>query len=399
MIKYYQMVNKKSNIFNLRLAMVKDVQQYNNISATAKKFEVTRPIVRKWVRRYEKEGLRGLCDRSRTPHHIPHKTSKELEEKVIELRKSHPAWGPDRLKMHYELPISAKTIGRIIKESGLVKKKKRKWEKKRDLREMKKGWKALGYIQIDTKDLCDIEKYWPQMQNLKLPRYEYTARDVRTGGSWHAYAYFNNTVNSALFVGYLLNQLNHYGVEMKEVIVQTDNGSEFIGHVTKKDKSAFEKVAEIFEVSHVRIPPSSPTWNSDVETFHRMVEDEFYDLEDYVNQEEFCAKAYAYQIYANYKRKNRNRGWKTPVEILKEVREDISPGVFNFRPIILDSFLEYMTGNLPEYSVKVGRALVRSVAIPEYHDEKGGYHVGCSTKLNLPIIVNVPPAEALETIP
>ncbi len=187
----------------------------------------------------------------------------------------------------------------------------------------------------------------------------------------YSYAHSNNTANSALFAGYLLNQLKHYGVEKEELIIQTDNGTEFIGHVTKKEKSAFEKVIEICEGRHVRIPPASPTWNSDVETFHRMVEDEFYDLEEYANKEEFTAKAYAYQLYANFKRKNRYKGGKTPVEILKEVREDIPLGVFNFRPIILDDLLENMTGNLPEYSVKVGRYLVTSPTIP-------GYPVRCS---------------------
>ncbi|MGQ9853525.1 MAG: hypothetical protein ACUVTG_09010 [Candidatus Oleimicrobiaceae bacterium] len=56
----------------------------------------------------------------RAPTHIPHKTPKEIENRVIELRKTHPAWGPERLKMHYQLPISTKAIARIIRQAGLV---------------------------------------------------------------------------------------------------------------------------------------------------------------------------------------------------------------------------------------------------------------------------------------
>jgi hypothetical protein len=137
---------------------------------------------------------------------------------VIELRKTHPRWGPYRLKLHYNLPISKKAIGRIIRQAGLVKKRKRKWKKRRDLRELKKKFKPFEYMEVDTKDLSDIEKYWPQMRSLGLPRYEHTARDVRTGGVWYAYSEVNDTANAGIFANYLLDQLNYYGVDTKKAV-------------------------------------------------------------------------------------------------------------------------------------------------------------------------------------
>jgi transposase len=157
--------------------MVKYAEK-NGISKTARDYRTTRLTVRKWIKRYNKEGLTGLKDKSRAPHHIPHKTPKEIEQRVIELRKTHPAWGPERLKMHYEFPISTKAIGRIIRHAGLVRKRRRKWRKQRDLREVKKKLNALQFIQIDTKDLSDILKYWTQMRRLGLPRYMMGGRDV-----------------------------------------------------------------------------------------------------------------------------------------------------------------------------------------------------------------------------
>jgi hypothetical protein len=41
-----------------------------------------------------------------------------------------------------------------------------------------------------------------------------------------------------------------------------------------------------------------------------------------------------------FKRKNRYRGRKTPVEILEESESNISPQVFNLPPIILDNYLK-----------------------------------------------------------
>ena len=86
-----------------------------------------------------------------------------------------------------------------------------------------------------------------------------------------------------------------------------------------------------------------------------MVEDEFYDIEDYRNKTEFLAKAYAYQLYFNFKRKNRYKGGKTPVDILKENGSNVSPQVFNLLPVILDDFVHdfistcLQTGGVPAW--------------------------------------------------
>ena len=175
----YQMIKGVSK-FDLRLQMVERSKEVG-ISQTAREYRTTRLTVRKWRKRYRQEGLRGLEDRCRAPQRIPHKTPKEMEEKGIELRKSHPAWGPERLKAQFELPISTKAIARIIRQAGLTRRRK-----KRDLREEKKRLRALEFVQLDTKDLSDIERYWPQMRRLGLPRYQLSARGVRIGGSWFA---------------------------------------------------------------------------------------------------------------------------------------------------------------------------------------------------------------------
>jgi len=356
---YYQMIRGVSK-FDLRLQMVERSEEVG-ISQTAREYRTTRNTVRKWRERYRQEGLRGLADRSRAPQRIPHKTPKEMEDKVIELRRSHPAWGPERLKLQFELPISTKAIARIIRQAGLTRRRKKKWRKKRDLREEKKKLRALEFIQLDTKDLSDIEKYWPQMRRLGLPRYQLSARGVRIGGSWFAYAQENTTTNAALFAGYLLGHLKECGVDLSQVILQTDNGSEFIGNPMKKGRSAFQEVLEGFGVKHARIPPSSPTWNSDVETFHGLIEDEFYEVEDYRDGGEFIGKAWAYQLWFNYKRKNRWRGRKAPLEIFEEVPHgEISPKVFNLPPVIVDQLL-------PAW-------------LEERESVQGGYHVGSSAK-------------------
>ena len=77
-----------------------------------------------------------------------------------------------------------------------------------------------------------------------------------------------------------------------------------------------------------------------METFHRIIEDEFYEIESYNNEIEFLGKSYAYQLYFNYIRRNRYRDNKSPVEILKERFPNVNEGVLNLPPIKLEKLFE-----------------------------------------------------------
>jgi len=44
--------------------------------------------------RYATEGLAALADRSSKPDRCPHQIAPEIEARIVELRRSHPGWGP-----------------------------------------------------------------------------------------------------------------------------------------------------------------------------------------------------------------------------------------------------------------------------------------------------------------
>jgi hypothetical protein len=74
--------------------------------------------VRLWLRRCQQEGKPGLNERSRAPHHIPHQTPPEVEQRVLEARDAIPCFGPQRLKEEFGLPCSTGAIGRILRRHG-----------------------------------------------------------------------------------------------------------------------------------------------------------------------------------------------------------------------------------------------------------------------------------------
>jgi transposase len=298
------------NFFDLRLKMVRFAQEYG-ISKAAKEFKTTRKTVYKYLKRYKKEGLEGLKNKPKIPKNIPHKIPESYEEYILSLRDKHPCWGAKRLKLRYKLKYSHTAIHRVLKRNGRIKKKKRKHIKKKQLQEIKRKYRAFEYNQIDVKDLSDIPKYWIYMKKFKLPRYQYSFRELSTGLSFYAYSNENNSYYAGLFALYVIEHLKRYNVAPKtiNIIFQTDNGPEFIGSVRKniKKKTFFEDLLEKNNIEHRRIPTRSPTFNSDVEAFHKIIEDEFYECEDYKNEDDFLAKAYSYLLFFNYERENTNK--------------------------------------------------------------------------------------------
>jgi transposase len=334
---------KMSNPFDYRLKLVEWALQHG-ISSATREFKTTRVTTRKWVKRVRQNGIEGLKELSRKPKHIPHKMNQYKEAEIIALRESHPAWGSYRLKDLYAVAGGQSAIHRVLKQAGLIKRKKRRYLRRRDLSDLKKKLNFFEKSQVDTKDLSDIYQYWPLMRRLGLPRYEYTLRELSTGAGFIGYANSNNVTYASKFAEYVIEHLKSYGIDPKKMklVWQSDNGSEFIGSINKRAgyRCAFQKVLDRENILHVQIPPRCSWMQGDVETFHRLVEDEFYDIESYANQEEFLGKAYAYQLFFNYKRKNRNRENKAPVDILRDRFPGIDEGVLNLPPIRLETLLD-----------------------------------------------------------
>ncbi|MEM9610438.1 MAG: helix-turn-helix domain-containing protein [Actinomycetota bacterium] len=64
------------------------------VTEVARRYEVTRQSVHRWLRQYAAEGLSGLADRSSKPLSCPHQVDPEVEARIVELRQANEAWGP-----------------------------------------------------------------------------------------------------------------------------------------------------------------------------------------------------------------------------------------------------------------------------------------------------------------
>ena len=67
---------------------------------TAKELERSVPTIRKWRRRFTKNGRSGLESKMGRPASgILGSYRQELKEAILELRKAHPGWGPKTILM------------------------------------------------------------------------------------------------------------------------------------------------------------------------------------------------------------------------------------------------------------------------------------------------------------
>jgi transposase-like protein len=304
--RYFDLVRDMKHSYDHRLRLVESAKQ-RGIKATARLFGTTVPTVRKWLRRFKQHGPSGLVEHSRARYHQPHKTPPLIESQLIRLRKILPTFGARRLIRDFDLPIGHSAMERIWRENGLMKKRRRKYQRKQDLAHIKAQWALFQQISADTKDLDDIPHYWPQA--LGLPAIQYTARDVRSGLLFWSFAEKRSASVSAVFASRIQQHLDRYGVSLRDLVWQTDNGGEFKGDFP----------AALGGSQHVRIPPAAHTYQSDVETVHHLEEDEFFDLESFSSRGEFLAKVHTYQLYFNLVRPNSHKENLSPWQIIERL--------------------------------------------------------------------------------
>jgi putative transposase len=96
------------------------------------RYGVSRKTGYKWLARFEDAGRSGLRDRSRAPHHCPHRISADVAAVICAARRQHPSWGPAKLLAWLQPRQPAldwpavSTAGDLLARRGLVKRRRRR---------------------------------------------------------------------------------------------------------------------------------------------------------------------------------------------------------------------------------------------------------------------------------
>jgi transposase len=77
---------KENRTMDLRVQLIQDHQEGYSIAALAERYSLARKTIYKWLERHAAEGVAGLADRSRLPHHSPTQLSDEVIAHIVAAR-------------------------------------------------------------------------------------------------------------------------------------------------------------------------------------------------------------------------------------------------------------------------------------------------------------------------
>jgi transposase InsO family protein len=116
---------------DLRAEFVARLERGERMTDLCREYGIARKTGYKLKERVATCGADGLLDQSRAPKFIPHKTDPALVDVLVAARAKHPTWGPKKIKEmlereHKRSFPSSSTIGNILVERGMVRRRYRK---------------------------------------------------------------------------------------------------------------------------------------------------------------------------------------------------------------------------------------------------------------------------------
>ncbi len=267
--------------------------------------------LKRWLSVYKKKGEAGLIPKSTAPKTQPNETPIRQKEKVIELRKKTKLCAQ---KLHWRLKkqglvIPVSTIGKILKDEGLV----RKYRVKKIKYKYIKAERQPGeLVEIDV-------KYVPgRVKNKRY--YQYTAID--TASRWRYLKIYEEqtSFHSVLFLEEVMKEFKH-----KIQAIKTDNGSIFTNYYLGTNKRSDVSIKTIHSLDlfcrekniiHYLIDPGKPAQNGTVERSHREDQQKFYEQNKFKSFNDLQIKLRKWNIYYNNLEHCGLNG-KTPNEMLR----------------------------------------------------------------------------------
>lgn len=247
-----------------RLIWVTLYQETNDAGLVCRRCGISRPTLRKWLQRYEADGVEGLYSHSRRPKRSPaQKVFQEQEEWILTLRRARKLGArriQHELRRQHNCHLSLETIHKVLARHPTppVRRPKRPVVPKRY------SMKLPGErIQMDTMKLA------PGL-------YQYTFVDDCSRYLVAALYPRRTAANTLDFLERILEEIP-FPIQR----LQTDNGTEFLAYKVR------DRLLDLC-IKHCPIPPRTPHLNGKVERAQKTTLDEFYatttldspDLED-----------------------------------------------------------------------------------------------------------------------
>jgi transposase InsO family protein len=230
-----------------------------------------------------------LPTRSSRPHYSPRRTTRDIEAKIITIRKETKRCAEvvyEHLKIE-NIKVSLSTVKRVLNRYGCLKKRS-PWKKRRIYPLRPDIAKQGDLVEFDTIHFVDKNG---------IKSYVYTAIDVY---SRYGYAMISKKINTHITLKFLRKVKEYFPFQIK--CIQTDNGPEFGKFFTDN-----------CHIKHRHNHPRSPNENGHLERFNRTLQEEIpkHDLCIFIKED-----VYKYLEHYNTKRMHLGINFKTPAQMI-----------------------------------------------------------------------------------
>ena len=278
----------------LRLQAVKQhLERGNRSSDICRVFGISERTLRYWCRNYREYGVEGLRNESRRPRHNPNRIHGNLANRILQLRRGHPAWGA--LRIHAVLArrgvrVSWSTVHRVLKRHGFMVRVVRK----------PKPFKRFQRHHVDS--LWQMDVYEFRIAGVGKV-FVHTILDDRSRFLVMARAYRRERAREAI------NNL-WWAIKggRKPKAVYVDNGSCFISR-------EFRCYCEKQGIRVIYGSPYHPQGRGKLERFHGTLTQELVGRVRFRSLPHLRRKLYHWRRGYNGTRLHGGIGWKTPSEV------------------------------------------------------------------------------------
>lgn len=237
------------------------------MSALCREYGISRETGYKWLRRYQREGLDGLEERSRRPHSSPLATAEDVVVAVLKERERYPRRGPKKLRVQLERRLgkatpSVATIARVLRRMGLA--RQRSKYRRRSIVEQAPSVMATACNEVWT---ADFKGWWRAGDGQRCE--PLTVRDAYSRYVLIAKAFASPSLDQTRRV--FKELFKRYGVP-RQILV--DNGTPFINVQARGGLTRLSAWWTSLGISVLRSRPGCPQDNGGHERMHRDLKEE-----------------------------------------------------------------------------------------------------------------------------
>lgn len=237
--------------------------------------------LRRWIRAYRTDGIRGLELRRPGSERPANSISRKLEERILGLKQEHPSWGARRIKFQYGLSCHWGTVHRVINP-------KPQPSKRFQRRHVDSLWQGdTFHFRISGVGKVYVTGFTDDRSRYRVKSKAYLHRGAKEA---------INTLYHALKKGRIPRQ------------IYFDNGKQFVAEDFKKELAKFH-------IKPIYGRPYHPRGRGKIESYHKVLYRELITQVRFTSLSHFRQELRKFDRRYNYWRKSQALGWNTPASI------------------------------------------------------------------------------------